>query len=262
MRKISGILLVCLFCVAGGRVAAQHYVGARVGYGGGTSRYYPNEEMGYVWGYKNFGLSWKYYSAERVVGAVQVDLEFMQRGYKIKNDVFTDTGGSHFGTYFRDLNAINVPFSWQPHVYFFRRHLRVFLNAGINLSYNFNSDERFVLDDGKTLFDRPYEMKRNRDNRLGYGLSGGLGFGLLFGRLEYFLEGRYYFGYSDILRNRNIYSERSNPNPLRSPIDNINVSFGVFYRFGKGGILAPTQAEMNERRGNRVNGTQFQKMGG
>jgi len=231
---------------------AQQYVGAKIGYGGGTVRLFPEPEIAYVWQYKNCGVSWKYYSAERVVGAVQVDLEWMERGYEIRNQVV----GGDSTSYFRRLNTVNIPFSWQPHIYFFKRHLRVFLNAGINLSYNFGSTEKRLSSKGEVLFDRKWEMKATRDNRLGYGLSGGVGFGLLYGQLEYFLEGRYYFSYSDILKNRNIYKDNFY---VRSQLDNVNFSIGVFYRFGKGRILAPTQAEVNAVKG-KTGKTQFQKM--
>jgi len=250
-RFIHTVTLLILCLLAGRQACAQYYVGAKVGYGGGTARLFPQQDMGYVWTYKNCGVSWKYYSAERVVGAVQVDLEWMERGYQIRNDLYQ--GDST--TYFRHLNSVNIPFSWQPYVYFFKRHLRVFLNAGINLSYNFSASEKRLSKSGSVIFDNKYDMQVNRDNRFGYGLSGGLGAGLLFGRLEYFVEGRYYYGYSDILKNRTIYQA----NPVRSQLDNINLSFGVFYRFGKGGILAPTQAEVNAAKGTSGT-TQFQKM--
>ncbi|GHV00999.1 hypothetical protein FACS1894159_08030 [Bacteroidia bacterium] len=243
---ILSALLICL-CVQG--VVAQYYVGAKVGYGGGTARLYPEQEMAYAWGYKSGGLSWKYYSPERVVGAVQVDLEFTERGYRINN-----YGNNLDSSYFRHLSSVIIPFSWQPHIYFFNRHLRVFLNAGINISYNFSSSVQLVSAREGPLMSEKWPMLTNRDNRLGYGLSGGLGLGVLTGRLEYFVEGRYYFGYSDILKNRNVYPT----NPLRSPLDNLNLSFGVFYRLGSGGILSPTQAEIDKRRG-KTNTTQFQK---
>ena len=251
MRKIAVIVVWVLLCLACEKLPAQNYVGVRAGYGGGTSRLYdiPNPDYRYVWGLTNYGVSWKYYSADRVVGAVQVDLEFLQRGFAIAN-----YQGDSSATYKRTLSAINIPFSWQPHVYFFHRHLRVFLNAGVNLSYNVASSESLTNKTG-VMFDRPYTMQLNRDNRFGYGLSGGFGFGLLFGRMEYFLEGRYYFGYSDILKNGVIYYG----NPQRSPLDNINLSFGIFYRLGKGGIKSPTQAQINAGKA-KAGITHFQKM--
>ena len=67
-----------------------------------------------------------------------------------------------------------------------------------------------------------------RDPRWGYGLCGGGGFSVLFGRFEAAFEARYYLGYSDVLRNGTKYTG----NPNHSPLDNINLSLAVYYRLG------------------------------
>ena len=62
---------------------------------------------------------------------------------------------------------------------------------------------------------------------------------VLIGRFEVSAGARYYFGYSDILRNRNKYYDNAvdgaeNPfwyTPQRSPMDNLMVRIGVAYRF-------------------------------
>lgn len=76
-----------------------------------------------------------------------------------------------------------------------------------------------------------YPMMLTRDPRWGYGLCGGGGFSVLFGRFEAAFEARYYLGYSDVLRNGTKYTG----NPNHSPLDNINLSLAVYYRLGKGG---------------------------
>ena len=48
------------------------------------------------------------------------------------------------------------------------------------------------------------------------------------GKWELMLEGRYYFSYGDIMRNSAVYAG----NPVRSPLDNISLSLGFFYRLG------------------------------
>ena len=50
-------------------------------------------------------------------------------------------------------------------------------------------------------------------------------------------EGRYYFGYSDVLRNGTKYQG----NPTHSPLDNINVSMAFYYRLSKEGIRAEAE---------------------
>ena len=68
-----------------------------------------------------------------------------------------------------------------------------------------------------------------RDNKMGYGLVAGAGLGFYVGRFEFVVEARYWFGYSDILKNHTKYEG----NPMRSPMDQLNLSLGVFYRLGK-----------------------------
>jgi len=73
----------------------------------------------------------------------------------------------------------------------------------------------------------------------GCGRAGGAGLAVLIGRFEVSAGARYYFGYSDILRNRNKYYDNAvdgaeNPfwyTPQRSPMDNLMVRIGVAYRF-------------------------------
>ena len=71
-------------------------------------------------------------------------------------------------------------------------------------------------------------------------VAGGAGVALLFGRFELSGGVRYYFGYSDLLRNRSKYYDNVTDNtaenpfwytPQRSPMDNMMIRVGVAYRF-------------------------------
>jgi hypothetical protein len=143
--------------------------------------------------------------------------------------------------YNRKINTLMLPLVWQPHFYFAKNRVRVFVEAALVLSYNISSTYSYENDE------RPggkYEMKIPRDNPFGYGLAGGAGFALLFGQVEVGFKARYDFGYSDILKNRNKYYSNStdgyeNPfyyTPLRSPIDNLSFSLTVGWRFNKRGF--------------------------
>ena len=242
MRGKTAIWLLFLACLTGSGLRAQHYVGVRGGYGGGQIRTYPLEEKGIVWGLYSGGVSWKYYSNERYVGGVQADVEFLQRAYLRKYSYWEDTMRLK-GNDQRYINSVMTSLIWQPHFYFFQRTTRVFLNAGFTISYNINSRTERIDAHGTVLESAPYQMTLTRDNLFGYGLMGGAGLGFLFGRFEVMAEGRYHFGYADILKNRNKYEA----NPLRSPIDNINVSIGVYYRLGQGGILSPPGKRVAEK---------------
>ncbi|MBQ4279074.1 MAG: PorT family protein [Rikenellaceae bacterium] len=230
MRKLFLLgSMVALALLAALPAAAQHYIGVRGGYGGGSARFEPKRETFLTWGMYSGGLSWKYYSPEKYVGAVEVDLEMLQQGYAY--DLRKDGDSS----YRRSINSVTLPVIWQPHFYLFRRSMRVFLNLGVTFSYNFNSRYEYVSKMNGVYEEGKYDMELIRDNRWGYGLVGGFGLSVLIGRVEAAFEGRYYFGYADILRNPNKYPG----NPQRSPLDKINISMGLYYRLGKGGILAP-----------------------
>jgi len=209
-----------------GSLCAQHYIGVRGGWGGGSSRLVPARETGTQWGLYSGGLSYKFYTDSKFVGGIQADLQYMGRGYTY--DQFRDADTS----YHRTINSFELPFMWQPHFYIMRRHARVFLNLGVYMSYHLNSEYYWESKKEGIYHRSEYEMKNTRDNRWGYGLCGGGGISVLIRRFEVAFEARYYFGYADILKNRTKYQG----NPLRSPLDNINMSMAVYYRLSKEGI--------------------------
>lgn len=226
-------------------VRAQHTLGVYGGYGTASARFYPAQETRMVFGRYNFGLSWRYYSLPRFVGAVGADLEMLQRGFSYGYTYTTTTNEDgeeerEYSFYTRRFNSIMLPLVWQPHVYMARNHVRLYLEAAVTFSYNFSGDYAYE-DTGATGH---YGMRSERDNRFGYGLAGGGGFALIFGRYELGVRARYYFGYSDILRNMNRYYDNAtdgaeNPftrTPLKSPIDNLAFSVTLAYRFNKEGF--------------------------
>lgn len=226
MKKL---LLISLFLLAGCTLAAQHHIGLRGGYGFGSVRFFPPQETGSLWGLYSGGISWKYYSKERVLGGLEVDLLYLQRGYRIPYDNgITD---------WRQINTLQLPLFMQPHVYLGGRRLRIFLDAGIYLSYNLDSryGRSFPAGDLQDDTDLPYVWNNLRDNRFSYGLVGGFGVNYLLGRFELLAEARYDFGYGDILRNANKYPG----NPRRSPLDAAYIHVGAYWRLGKEGFLSP-----------------------
>ena len=223
------LLALLLLCAAG--VSAQHYVGVRVGYGGGSTRIEPREDTGSLFGWPSGGLSWRYYSPVKYVGAIGADLQYVKTGYKrfYKGNKDSDT------SYHRTVASIEMPFMWQPHVYLFNRRARAFVNLGVYVSYNIASDTLTVSKINGTLHEGKYPLRTVKDNIWGYGLCGGAGIGVFFDRFEVLIEARYNFGYNDLLKNFKKYPG----NPKRSPVDMLNISVGVNYRLGKGGILSP-----------------------
>ena len=251
VRRIAAALLTLAAVMCGGTAAkAQHTLGI-VGGGGMTyARFYPAQEYRMTWGVMSGGLSWRYYSAPRFVGCVGLDLEYMQRGFSYAPDAYLhvdeenrkDKDSYHY--YTRRYNTLSLPIVWQPHVYLIRNHLRFYLEAMLTLEMNLNASYTYKLHDGQTV-SGVYNMKNIRDNRFGYGLAGGAGFDLIFGRFEVGFRARYYFGLSDVMRNRNKYydngldDKHENPftlSPLRSPVDNLMMSIKIGFRFNKGGF--------------------------
>ena len=224
IAKLS-LLVILLGC---GTLRAQHYIGVRGGWGGGSARFTPSRETGTEWGLYSGGISYKFYTAQKFVGAIQADLQYMGRGFMYDLQSKGDT------SYHRTINSFELPLMWQPHFYFMQRHGRFFVNLGVYLSYFMDSKYYYKSKRVGIYEQGPYTMKLTRDTRWGYGLCGGAGLSFLIRRFEVAFEGRYYFGYSDVLRNGTKYQG----NPTHSPLDNINVSMAFYYRLSKEGIRA------------------------
>lgn len=238
-----------LFCLEG--ALAQHTLGVIGGYGMGSGRFDPKQETRATWGLYSGGLTWRYYGKQRYVGGFGVDLEFQQQAYSFATNAsqVDDKKPANLLYYTRRINSVVMPVVWQPHIYLVKNHVRVYLEAAATFFYNFSStweQEYFVNTETKEKGTRgsDYAFKLPRDNRWGYGLAGGGGVAFLIRRFELNFRVRYYFGYSDILRNRNRYYDNSddgpeNPfytTPMRSPLDNLTISVGLSYRFNKQGF--------------------------
>lgn len=224
-----------------GRAGAQHHIGVRAGTGGGYARFLPRQkdrEMRLLLGYyPSLGISWKYYSPELGVGGLQADLQYATRGYReLRGKSTAEDGRELFSTeYLRTVTAIELPFFWQSYFYAFDRRLRLYLNAGVYASYMLGSRESLGAFGGKPAW-RDYEIDTVRDNPFGWGLAGGVGFSVLLDRFEFFAEGRYAFGFADLMKSNAKYPESSYS---QSQLDMVNLSVGFYYRLGRGGILAP-----------------------
>lgn len=230
--RFIGILL-CL--LGGSSLYAQHYIGVRGGWGGGSARFTPQQETAMQWGLYSGGISYKFFSDVKYVGAIQLDLQYIGKGYVTLERKNADT------SYHRTINSFELPFMWQPHFYFFQRRARFFLNLGVQFSYNMDSKQWYESKQQGVYDKKTYPMKLVRDVRFGYGLCGGAGISILAGRWDITMEARYNFGYSDILRS----SIKYELNPYtQSPLDNLNFSLGIYYRLGKGGLRAAPSKRM------------------
>lgn len=249
MRKQlkNGLLALAAVCVWQG-ATAQHTLGFTAGYGMANGRLEGDGrlEMKAIWGIYTGGLTWRYYGQQRFVGGFGIDLEFLQQGYSFATNASANVEPKDYLYYRRNINSIMLPIVWQPHFYMLRNHIRVYFEAAATFSYllssTYENQEARVA--GNPDWKGDYPFKLVRDNRWGYGLAGGAGISVLIRRFEINFRARYYFGFSDALRNRNRYADNvgdgpENPlsvTPRRSPLDNLTISVGLSYRFNKEGF--------------------------
>lgn len=247
--KRLGIKTAVLFVSAlalGGVARAQHTLGVIAGYGMANGRFEPKQEMRARWGMYSGGLTWRYYGTQRFVGGFGIDLEFLQQGYSFAPNASMVEDKADYLYYTRRINSVVMPVVWQPHVYILRHRIRIYLEAAATFSYSFSSsyENEVARSQGKRDWRGDYSYSLSRDNRWGYGLAGGGGVAFLVRQFEINFRVRYYFGYSDVVRNRNRYADNAtdgseNPfwaTPLRSPLDNLMISVGLNYRFNKEGF--------------------------
>ena len=141
-------------------------------------------------------------------GPARIDLRYEQ-GFSFATNAAMVEEKKDFRYYTRHINSIVLPIVWQPHVYMLRHRVRVYLEAAATFSYHLSStyEDEAARASGVADWKGDYSFKLPRDNRWGYGLAGGGGIALLIRRFEINVRARYYFGLSDIVRNRNKYAD-------------------------------------------------------
>lgn len=227
------ILLTAAFACPEPVGAQQWYLTTKGGWGVGDVRLYPHWTTPPVWGKWNAGAgifyyvgdSPNYYLADNYTGGIGIEVEYMQRGFQY---AALDRDSERY-TYGRSVQSIIVPLIWQPHFFLFDHQMRIFIDLGINAQYNLSSKEYYIDKTTGEVDEKSYEMTTTRDNRFGYGLCGGLGIGWNWSHWEIAVSGRYYFGYSDIVKPATV-----NPTTQfqRSPLDNIYAALNFSYHWG------------------------------
>lgn len=138
----------------------------------------------------------KYFSS---ICAVQAELNYARLGWKEVIETSTDT-------YQRDINYIQLPLfarmAWGKE----QRGLQFFMLLGPQFNFYLNdSDQRGGEWSATTLAARPNNVTAQYDldiqHKLEYGLTGGAGVELSTAIGHFQLEGRYYFGLSDMFNN-------------------------------------------------------------
>ena len=136
----------------------------------------------------------KYFS---MICAAQLEVNFAQRG------MLEDFDNGTTDSYSRLINYIEIPFfahlSWGKE----ERGLQFFLNLGPQIGFFINEQESYNGDwdiNKRPISIRPIYGKALQ-NKFEYGIAGGIGLELKTGIGNFFVEGRYYYGLSDIFRN-------------------------------------------------------------
>ena len=147
----------------------------------------------------NGGISARYTSEKyfSMICAAQVELNFSQRG--MTEDFDDGTSNS----YSRLLNYIEIPFfahlSWGKE----ERGLQFFINLGPQFGFFINEKEHYK--GNWSIGDRPVTIAplygKSIENKFEYGIAGGLGLEYKSKIGNFFIEGRYYYGLSDIFGN-------------------------------------------------------------
>ena len=151
----------------------------------------------------NGGISLRYTSEKyfSMICAAQLEINFSQRGWEEDFDNGTDD------RYSRTLNYIEVPFmahlSWGKE----ERGFQFFINAGPQIGL-FLSDEEFYgftqekpWDPSNRPNNQTAQYGKKVENTLEYGIAGGAGIELKTGIGNFIVEGRYFFGLSDMFGN-------------------------------------------------------------
>lgn len=200
-RYIITITALFLSFVANAQIEQPRRI-LEVGFAGGMSMnkmdFQPTIRQTYLNGI-NGGISLRYTSEKyfSMICAAQMEVNFSQRGWK--EDFDDETGNS----YSRTLNYIEVPLlahlSWGKE----ERGLQFFVNLGPQFGFFIGDSEEYI--GSWTPEERPQSIRpvygKEVEKKFDYGIAGGLGVELKTKAGNFFVEGRYYYGLSDIYGN-------------------------------------------------------------
>ncbi|MDR0799099.1 MAG: PorT family protein [Dysgonamonadaceae bacterium] len=131
---------------------------------------------------KNFGL--------------QAELNYALRGWDEKNDTI------YLNRYRRQLAYLELPL--MTHLYFdLSKQLRLVFNLGPQIGYNLSEKNLIEPEIFESQHYQTYYEKPRIENRFDYGIVFGGGLELRTGIGSFILDGRYYFGLSDIYKVEN-----------------------------------------------------------
>ena len=195
-------LLLTMACTAATAQVESPRSCLEVGIAGGMNlsrmELQPSVRQGFRQG-MNGGISARYTSEKyfSMICAAQVEVNFAQRG--MIEDF--DDGTSNY--YSRLANYIEIPLfahlSWGKE----KRGVQFFLNLGPQFGFFLGESEKYKGD--WNIGNRPSSIRplygKRIENKFEYGIAGGLGLEYKSSIGNFFIEGRYFYGLSDIFHN-------------------------------------------------------------
>ncbi|MFP4089973.1 MAG: porin family protein [Cyclobacteriaceae bacterium] len=176
-----------------------------------------NPSLNFITGYTG-GFSIQQYSQPNF--GLQADIMFVEKGW-IENIRDTITPFDPVGEFTQNLSYIDVPI--MAHGYVGKRNFRIYLEAGVLLSYIF--DHNSQLDPGIGQERVTYRFVEGRDRRFNIGVAGGAGFEVVTAIGMFQLGGRYSLGFTSVI-DKNITQI---PNPLL--MNAVGVTLGYYVQF-------------------------------
>lgn len=199
---LATLLLTGSLAAQVGELRDEIAVGFNGGYNLSSVDFSPTIKQGLQPGYTG-GVTLRYTTEKyfSLICAAQMELNFAQRGW---NETIDD--GSN-NTYHRTTNYVEIPFfahlGWGKE----ERGMQFFINAGPQIGLFLNDTEHygFTSEEPWDTSNRPNNLTaqygKKVENMLEYGIAGGLGMELKTGIGNFILEGRYFFGLSDMYGN-------------------------------------------------------------
>ena len=207
MKRLTTLLLTIILIAINstaqvGELRDNLAVGFNGGYNLSSVDFSPTIKQGLQPGYTG-GLTLRYTTEKyfSLICAAQLELNFAQRGW---DEMIED--GSH-NTYQRTTNYVEIPFfahiGWGKE----ERGIQFFVNAGPQIGLFLNYAEFYGFTD-EHPWDPTYrpngitaQYGRKIENTLEYGIAGGAGMELKTTIGNFLIEGRYFFGLSDMFGN-------------------------------------------------------------
>ena len=208
MKRLLIPILALLFSVTAmaqvGELRIDVAIGCNGGYNLSRVDFSPtikqNLQPGFTGGFTMRYTTEKYFA---LICAAQIEVNFAQRGW---NELIED--GSN-NTYSRTTNYIEVPFfahlGWGEE----ERGVQFFVNAGPQFGFylsnnheeHYGYSDEYPWDESKRPNNITEQYGKAIENKLEYGIAGGLGMELKTDIGNFLIEGRYFFGLSDMFGN-------------------------------------------------------------